>query len=234
MANPFFRFKQFTVYHDRCAMKVGTDGVLLGAWADCSQAKTILDVGTGSGLIALMLAQRSSAKIDAIDVNQNAYEQAAVNFRHSPFDSRLTAFHSALQTFEPTGKYDLIVSNPPYFSNSLRCPDSDRSDARHADTLSLEVLIDCSAAMLSDIGTISLIIPVEQFESLKAAAYFNGLFLSRETLVYPKPDGLAKRVLAEFSRERKPFRKEELILEISRHVYSEKWKELTNDFYLNL
>ena len=141
MSNPYFRFKQFTVYHDLCAMKVGVDGVILGAWADCRNIKYSLDVGTGSGLIALMLAQRSEAYIHAIDIGENAYKQAEINFNNSPFHDRLSLEQIAFQDFSSSIKYDLIVSNPSYFVHSLKSPDKNRSLARHNEYLPLKVLL---------------------------------------------------------------------------------------------
>jgi tRNA1Val (adenine37-N6)-methyltransferase len=141
MSNPFFHFKQFTIYHNLCAMKVGVDGVLLGAWADCRNAGYILDAGTGSGLIALMLAQRSNAIIHAIDIDENSCNQAEINFTNSPFHDRLSVEHISFQNYFPPVRYDLIVSNPPYFANSLKSPDKNRNLARHDEFLPIEVLI---------------------------------------------------------------------------------------------
>ena len=136
MPNPFFRFKQFTVYHDRCAMKVGTDGVLLGAWTNLSQSRRILDIGTGTGLIALMMAQRvPEVPITAIDIDAEAVNQANENFSASPWNNRLEAVLQDVCTYTEKNSFDTIVSNPPYFINSLKCPDNQRTTARHTDTL---------------------------------------------------------------------------------------------------
>jgi len=151
MANPYFRFKQFTVFHDKCAMKVGTDGVLLGAWTDLKDTQKILDVGTGTGLIALMLAQRNpAALIDAIDIDPLALEQAEANSRNSPFSDRIAVKESSFQAFARlTGKqFDLIVSNPPYFSDSLMPPDRQRAQTRHSVTLTLDDLLFVHVAAL--------------------------------------------------------------------------------------
>ena len=165
MANPYFQFKKFTIRHDKCAMKVGTDAVLLGAWADITACKNILDIGTGTGIIALMLAQRCFANIDAIDIDTDAYSQAKENVAASPFAERINVIHASCSEY--TGscareKYDLIVSNPPYFINSLKCPDNKRSVARHTDSLSLFELIDDSCSLLSLSGRIALVLPYEQ------------------------------------------------------------------------
>ena len=131
-----FTFKQFHVQHDRCAMKVGTDGVLLGCWTDVPAAGSVLDIGTGSGLIALMIAQRTNAQIDAIDIASDAYEQACINFAQSPWNERLKAYIASIQEWQHEALYDLIISNPPYFNNSLKNPDKGRELARHTDSLS--------------------------------------------------------------------------------------------------
>ncbi len=158
MSNPFFQFKQFTIRHDKCAMKVGTDGVLLGAWAGTESCSRILDVGTGTGLIALMLAQRSKAVVDAIDIEADACLQAQENAESSLFAGRINVFHSDLVDFAQasTHLYDLIVSNPPYFVDSLKCPNLQRNTARHTDTLTLEDLLQYSRKLLAPQGRIAL------------------------------------------------------------------------------
>ena len=154
MSNPFFQFKQFTIRHDKCAMKVGTDGVLLGAWAGTESCNRILDIGTGTGLIALMLAQRSKAAIDAIDIEADACLQAQENAESSLFAGRINVFHSDLVDFAQasTHLYGLIVSNPPYFVDSLKCPNLQRNTARHTDTLTLEDLLQYSRKLLAPQG----------------------------------------------------------------------------------
>ena len=139
MPNPYFSFKQFTVYHDRCAMKVGTDGVLLGAWTDVSGARDILDIGTGTGLIALMLAQRSEAHIVAVDIDEDAVKQAKENVEKSPWPGRIEVERHDICCFNSDIRYDVIVSNPPYFFNSLKCPDGQRNIARHTVGLNFEL-----------------------------------------------------------------------------------------------
>jgi tRNA1Val (adenine37-N6)-methyltransferase len=239
MAQPFFKFKQFTVFHDKCAMKVGTDGVLLGAWTEINQAKRILDVGTGTGLIALMLAQRSdNCEIVGIDIDENAAQQATDNFIASPFSDRLTALCHKLQDFETDKKFDLIVSNPPYFVNSLKCPDDKRSNARHTDSLPLDTLLTESKRLLSDSGRLALILPYEQDKTLRSIAETVGLFLKRFATVLPTPSSSPKRLLAEFSaspiESENDIEEERIVIELSRHVYSQGYIDLTKDFYLNM
>ena len=232
MPNPYFQFKQFTIFHDQCAMKVGTDGVLLGAWTDCSSASHILDIGTGSGLIALMLAQRSGAAIDALDIDEGACRQTEFNVKNSKFKDRIHVIHSDLKDFTPNKKYDLIVSNPPYFSNSLQAPDKQRNLARHNHTLSFEKLIEKSANLLTENGMIALILPSDAGDIIHSCAVNNGLFLSRKTLVSPKLETPPKRVLVEYSKINKIPEISELYIEKKRHVYSEEFRKLTEEFYL--
>ena len=238
MASACFKFKQFTVWHDRCAMKVGTDGVLLGAWCPvCSQAKMkVLDVGTGSGLIALMLAQRlHRAQITAIDIDAGAVEQAQYNFSVSPWSDRLDCQQTALQELEGEKVYDLIVSNPPYFQDSLKNPNSQRAMARHTDTLSYDELLANGARLLTENGTLALVLPIEAKSQIIAQAKAYGLFPTHITHVYPKPGKDAKRLLialqATFSNEIGA-KLNELTLESENAPRSEAYKELTKEFYL--
>jgi tRNA1Val (adenine37-N6)-methyltransferase len=232
MSNPCFRFKQFTVRHDLCAMKVGTDGALLGAWADCTGAETILDAGTGSGLIALMLAQRSGAAVHAVDIDGNACEQAGINFRHSPFASRLTVEQAAFQRWETPLRFDLIVSNPPYFSTSLKSPDAGRNFARHNDSLPFADLIGKSRALMTAAGKLAVILPFDGFEEFHALALGNGLSLCRKTLVASLPHKPVKRVLLEYSDRKTDCRENMLFIERAPKVYSEEYVRLTEAFYL--
>lgn len=235
MANPFFRFKRFTVFHDKCAMKVGTDGVLLGAWTDTGDAESILDIGTGTGLIALMLAQRTNAPIDAIDTDESACLQAVGNVAASPFSGRIHVVRSSFADFQPDVKYDLIVSNPPYFSRSLKSPDDKRTKARHDDSLPLHDLIAGSKELLSENGRIALILPVEQDGKLTETAAQNRLYRIRQTNVAPVVDGTVKRILIELSSVPNPdYAPEYLAIEQERHKYTKEYEELTRDFYLNM
>jgi tRNA1Val (adenine37-N6)-methyltransferase len=229
-----FRFKQFTVQDDLCAMKVGTDGVLLGAWAACSNIETILDIGTGSGLIALMLAQRCPAKIDALDIDGNACKQAQINFENSPFGERLHVYRSSLQDFSPGKKYDLIVSNPPYFTDFLPSPDKGRTQARHNDTLPFVDLLKISRSFLSPKGKLALILPFDGFDFVNKRAWENGLSLFRRTLVSPKRGQAWKRILLEYSTQNRIFAEDELFIEQSPQVYSNAYISLTRDFYLKM
>ena len=235
MSNPYFRFKQFTVYHDRCAMKVGTDGVLLGAWCNVDGCKEIVDAGTGSGLIAMMLAQRSCANITGVEIDGSASGQALANVELSPFAGLVRIVHASFLEFakENAGKYDLIVSNPPYFIDALKSDDTARSLARHTGEMDYEGLIDSSCRLLSAAGRLALILPYDRFDFFSRLAVGYGLSLCRKTLVYPKSGALPKRVLMEWGQAVCDCIETSLIVEIGRHVYSEDFKLLTRDFYLD-
>ena len=255
MASACFRFKQFTVWHDRCAMKVGTDGVLLGAWCPVDSrassskssksfkgsksSKSVLDVGTGSGLIALMLAQRiQGAQITAIDIDAGAVEQAKYNFGVSPWADRLECHQTALQEVEGEGIYDLIVSNPPYFQDSLKNPDSQRAMARHTDTLSYEELLRDSVRLLKKEGIIALVLPIEAEQQIIALGQRYRLCPTHITHVYPKPGKAAKRLLIALQAYPRPLpegkgeKRGELTLESETAPRSEAYIELTKEFYL--
>ena len=234
MSNSFFCFKQFTIHHDRCAMKVGTDAVLLGAWAETKDAGSILDVGSGSGIIAVMMAQRTQATIHAIEIDVDAASQAAENVQQCPWKERITIIQAALQDFalRAEQKYDLIVSNPPYFQNSLKAPGEKRNMARHDDGLSFSDLMSCSEKVLTEKGTIALIIPYEGYEEMNAAALRQGLFCTRKTIVKTKAGTEPKRILLEFSRIPAPVVVTELCIHNADMNYSEEYKNLTNGFYL--
>ena len=238
MSNPFFQFKQFTIRHDKCAMKVGTDGVLLGAWAGTESCSRILDVGTGTGLITLMLTQRSKAVVDAIDIDADACLQAQENAESSLFAGRINVFHSDLADFAQasTHLYGLIVSNPPYFVDSLKCPNLQRNTARHTDTLTLEDLLQYSRKLLAPQGRIALILPYDQKDRLTDCIQTQNLFLSKEVSVIPVPDAQPKRLLAELTSEppASPAFSDRLTIEIARHRYTDEYINLTKDFYLKM
>ncbi len=238
MANPYFQFKQFTVYHDLCAMKVGIDGVLLGAWAPVdSSANRILDVGTGSGLIALMLAQRSNAMIDAIDLDEGAVRQTDINVAASDWNNRIRVQHQSLQNFAETQTkvYDLIVSNPPFFISSLKAPDEARTIARHADTLTHEELLKYASELLKKTGRMCVILPVNEGLRCVESAWKFGLYCHQCVHVYPKPKSEPKRLLLEFGFTARETQLSSIEIETAeRHQYSAAFTALAKDFYLKL
>ena len=235
MPKPYFTFKQFTIYHDRCAMKVGTDGVLLGAWTNLESANRILDVGTGTGLIALMLAQRTKdATITAIDIDADAVSQAQENVLASPWKDRVEVALQDICTYAPDSLFDSIVSNPPYFVNSLKCPDGQRTKARHTDSLDANRLIGKVTELLAPEGRFSLILPADQTDELLRIAEEKGLYPSRITRVITRPGLPPKRVLVEFRKTTQICEETELVVELDRHVYSEDYIALTKNFYLKM
>ena len=249
MSTPNFRFKQFTVWHDQCAMKVGTDGVLLGAWAPLpllpiatNLSPLILDIGTGSGLIALMLAQRCpDAEIDAIDIDEAAVRQAQANFAASPWADRLHAHHVSLQNYHLSPltfhlspfTFQLIVSNPPYFTDSLKNPDRQRQTARHTDSLSYRDLMQYAVPLLSENGRLALILPAEAETVIFAEAERVGLFAERLTHVYSKPGKPVKRILVAFKKGTDgACETNDFYIESDSSPRSEQYAKLTEDFYL--
>lgn len=242
-----FKFKQFTIHQDRTAMKVGTDGVLLGAWAPISSnAQHLLDIGTGTGLIALMLAQRlttnsSRLTISAIDIDQSSIEQATENIKNSPFAQHITTYHTSLQNHNPQEKYDAIVCNPPYFVASLKCPNAQRTQARHTDSLSFEDLLFHSARLLNDGGSLSVILPVTEGNQLIALAPQYSFTLTQLVHVLPTPTSQPKRLLLQFVKQNSQLNHSSLLIshssltiEITRHQYTPEYIALTHDFYLKM
>src|ERR1051326_8525269 len=188
MPNQAFVFKKFIIRQDKCAMKVGTDAVLLGAWVDPSKAKKILDIGTGTGVIALMLAQKSNAIIDAIDVDENACAQAGENFSLSPWKERISILHNSVQQFAAAteNKYDLIVSNPPYFEHSTKASEQKRTVARHTDMLGYDEMLNSVLKLLDKKGKFCIILPLKEGEHFRDMAEKNKLFLSKLVRVRPR------------------------------------------------
>ncbi|MFD2942686.1 tRNA1(Val) (adenine(37)-N6)-methyltransferase [Flavobacterium notoginsengisoli] len=232
-----FSFKQFSVKQDKTAMKVGTDGVLLGAWAPVAHNPlSILDIGAGTGIIALMLAQRTHAEqIDALEIDEDAYEQAVENFENSPWGDRLFCFHAGLDEFieEPEDEYDLIVSNPPFYSENYKTDNEQRDLARFQDAMPFEEIVEAADLLLSENGILALIIPFKEEEKFIALAKESELYPIKITRVKGAPKSEIKRSLLAFSRNEVPeVDIDELIIETERHVYTPEYIELTKEFYL--
>lgn len=237
MSKPF-QFKQFSVEQDQCAMKIGTDGVLLGAWSNINKRPfAILDIGSGTGLIALMLAQRSDADmIDAIEIDGDAYEQSVENFERSPWADRLYCYHAGLDEFvdELDEKYDLIISNPPFYTEEVSSGNEARDIARQNISLPFDELLDGVSKLLEDEGIFTTIIPYKEEEAfIKIASTFN-LFPNRITRVKGNPSSEIKRSLLEFSFSENTINISELIIEKERHLYTREYIELTKEFYLKM
>jgi len=218
-------------------MKVGTDAVLLGAWVFPNGSKHILDIGTGTGVIALMLAQKTQAHIDAIDIDEEAVLQAKQNVLESKFASQISVAQTSLQNYSQTStqKYNLIVTNPPYFEQSLKSTDEQRSHARHADVLPFEELLDGVLKLLDEKGKFCLILPTLEAEKFRALAEKKGLHLSKLLRVKSKIDkDTDKRHLMQFEVKPTEFSEKTIAIELSeRHHYTEDYKELTKDYYVN-
>lgn len=234
-----FKFKQFSVEQARTAMKIGTDGVLLGAWSPIPENTiSVLDIGTGTGIIALMIAQRSNAEqIDAVEIDEEAYEQATENFESSPWSDRLFCFHAGLDELieEPEDEYDLIISNPPFYTENFKTEDAQRDLARFEDAMPFEMLIEAADLLLSENGIFSVIIPFKEEENFLALAKEFELFPMKITRVKGTPTSEVKRSLMAFKRFiTQEFEMDELVIEIERHVYAAEYISLTKDFYLKM
>lgn len=236
MGNPYFRFKQFTVWHDRCAMKVGTDAVLLGSWVRVDGARRMLDVGCGCGVIALMAAQRNAtAQVVAVEIDGDAASQAAGNVARSPWSDRIIVVCKDVLDYTDDEKFDVIFSNPPYFVDSLKCPDNKRTSARHTDRLDFDSLVSRAASLLTPEGEFSLVIPWEASREIKAVSLFNKLYLCRETQILTKIGKRPKRVLLSF-RHIQPKMEEvevnQLVIEDAPGIYTPQFAGLVKEFYL--
>lgn len=229
-----FHFKRFSVDDVLCAMKVGTDGVLIGAWADIEGAKHILDMGTGSGLIALMVAQRNEeAHIEAIDIDEGAVLQARNNIEASPWRERIVVAHSDANSYTSSQRFDHIVSNPPFFTTTLLSPDERRAMARHCSTLSYDDIITTAERLLVPEGRLSLILPTSEAAQFRRVA-FERLWLRRETTVLTRKGDAPKRTMMEFVLCSEPLMPRVDTLEIydDGGVYSDKYRQLTAEYYL--
>lgn len=238
MSKKPFVFKQFNVNQNQCAMKIGTDSVLLGAWTTIeNNPSSILDIGAGTGVLSLMLAQRCFAElIDAIEIDDNTYEQCVDNFEQSPWGDRLFCYHASLETFvkEIEDKYDLIISNPPFYSEDYKTKNTQRDLARFTDAMSFEHLINSAAKLLSEVGIFTAIIPFKEEISFIEIALKHKLYPNKILRVKGNPNSEIKRSLLEFSFNEKDTTINELIIETERHQYTNDYINLTKDFYLKM
>lgn len=231
---PFF-FKQFKIIQDNTAMKVGTDGVLLGAWTNCKIAQNILDIGTGTGLIALMLAQKNeTANITAIEIEENAFYQAKENVNNSKWENRVKLIKTSLQDYKPKIEFDLIVSNPPFFNNTYQNKIANRNIARQIETLNFSDLLLYTSRLLTKEGKVCFIIPFSEKNNFIEIASFNNLFLNRILYVKGNLKTEIKRILIELSFIETKIEEKNLTIEISRHNYTGEYIELVQDFYLKM
>jgi len=228
-----FRFKQFTIRHTDSAMKVGTDAVLLGAWTNFENPHNLLDIGTGSGILAMMMAQRhEKAQITAVEIDANASEEAKFNVQNSTFNSRIKVFNLDIKQWLSEEKFDAIICNPPFFNSSLKAKSESRSTARHTDTLNSEQLISLIFSFLHVNGSAALILPIGQLEEFQTNLIRVGLHVKRLCRVKGHRDKPAKRVLIQIGFREVKSTETELIIESSRHIYTAEFSELVKDFYL--
>lgn len=233
---PTFQFKQFAISDTEAAMKLGTDAVLLGAWATIEKAKNILDIGTGCGILSLMAAQRNSeASIDALEIDKNSCECAKKNFAHSSWTNRIILYHQSFQAFfkNTKKKYDGIISNPPYFSNQLPSPDSLRNQSRHNQSLPFDVLIYGCKKILADNGQIHVIIPDISFEEIKRLIQREQLFFHKHAIVMTNDTGKKKRHIITLGKNKMDYITEKIIIRDTEGNYTGQYKELTKEFYIN-
>lgn len=236
-----FKFKEFTVHQDKTAMKVGTDGVLLGAWCDLGEfPDAILDIGSGTGVISLMLAQRSDAMtIDAVEIDENAYEQTVQNFEQSDWGDRLFCYNTSFNEFademaEEEEQYDVIVSNPPFYTDDFETENDARNKARFTSSLAFDDLLSGVSKILSDRGFFSVVIPFKEEVNFIELAKKQGLFPKKVCRVRGNETSDIKRSLLSFSFEKKELKEEELVIEKERHQYTDAYINLTKDFYLKM
>jgi len=234
MANNHFIFKQFTIFQDKSAFKVGTDGVILGASADIGGVRNILDIGSGTGLISIMLAQRCNAVITAIEPDMESYIQTCENVNHCNWNERIKVENVSLQKFNPgLDKFDLIVTNPPYFSDSLKNPDPRKAAARHNDLLSSEELLEGVYRLLTENGHLQIILPYVEGNIFIAEASKYRLFCNNILKIKPLPTSEIRRLILTFSRiQMKPVESFLTIEYGRRHEFTEEYINLTKDFYL--
>lgn len=232
MSNDYFRFKQFCINHDRCAMKVGTDGVLLGAWG-CVEGRRILDIGTGTGLIALMAAQRNpEAKVWGVDIDEEAVLQAQENIAESPFCSRIECILKDVLAFETKELFDAILCNPPFFTEDTLPDDKSRALARNCKNLPFPLLIKKVAELLAEDGVFSLVVPSGLVQEIVGLCLENGLHLVRRCQVHTTAQKPPRRTLIAFSRQNMKCDEQVLCLMDKDGGRSAQYQELTKDFYL--
>ena len=233
-----FHFKQFSIAQDRCVMKVGTDGVLLGAWTDVNGASNILDIGTGTGIIAIMLAQRTeNAEIDAVEIDESACKQASENMLASPWSDRLFAINKAIQDFaaNTAKQYDLIVSNPPFFSGGTFSNNENRNEVRHTIKLPNGELLSAVRSLLSENGKFCVILPTLEGLRFQERAQNYRLFCTKMTEVKPKQDKAVERILLQFEKQPQTLVSDSLVIQYDeRNHYTDEYIALTGDFYLKM
>ena len=232
MANTHFTFKQFTIHQNQTAMKVTTDACILGAYTDVKGATTILDIGTGTGLLSLMLSQRIEAKIDAIEIDEDAYNQALMNLNGSIFKDRITVFNTSLQDFETTNIYNLIISNPPFFQNHLKSETISRNNSLHTDTLSFEDLLSSVLRLLTYNGTFVVLLPAYESSVFEELSISRGLYPQKKLRIRHRKESKILRIITTFGRIKNEIFNEELIIKNPDESYTPDFQALLKDYYL--
>lgn len=235
-ANTHFSFKQFIVHQDQTAMKVTTDACIFGAYADISETKKILDIGTGTGLVAMMLAQRTKAQIDAVEIESSAYNQAVTNIQESIFQDQINIFNTSIQLFstrsEQQNLYDLIVSNPPFFQNHLKSEETTRNNSLHTDTLSFEDLIHSVLRLISSVGTFVILLPLHESSIFEELSIPQGLYPQKKLTIRHRKDTKILRIITTFGFTKTQTQEENLIIKNPDESYSLAFEMLLKDYYL--
>lgn len=236
MSNSYFQFKKFKVNQEKSAMKVCTDSCILGAYVAYENPLRILDIGAGSGLLSLMLAQRYSCPIDSVEIDNSSAQQALENFENSTWKERLNLYNESIQSFKEKNlhKYDLIVSNPPFFNNHLKSPDSKRNTALHNDDLSFQELAEIASEFLSERGLIFILLPGYESELFENEALKNNLFPIKKLRIYNAEGKAVFRVITAYSLSKTPYIEKALIIKDTGGNYSKAFKALLQDYYLHL
>lgn len=240
MSNHFFKFKQFTVYQDKCAMKVCTDACLFGAWIveqvkrNKSKPKSILDIGAGTGLLGLMLAQKTTANIDAVEIEKADHHQCAENFEQSAWNNRLHVHFTDIKSFQTGKQYDLVISNPPFFENDLKPQAQHKLRSKHEHSLTLKELLTETDRLLSANGYCAFLLPHHRKNELLEMAAAQGLFPSSICMVKQTPKHEPFRVMFFMQREKVIVREEEIIIKMNNDSYSDAFIDLLKDYYLYL
>ena len=232
MVNTHFTFKQFTIHQDQTAMKVTTDACILGAYTEVIGVENILDIGTGTGLLSLMLSQRSNAKIESIEIDKNAYAQAVANINESIFKDKITVNNISIQNFRNDNLYDLIISNPPFFQNHLKSETTSRNNSLHTDALSFEDLLNSVLRLLSSNGTFVVLLPAYESSVFEQLAIPQGLYPQKKLMIHHRKGSKILRIITTFGRLKKEIINEELIIKNPDESYTPDFQRLLKDYYL--
>ncbi len=232
MANNYFSFKQFTIHQDQTAMKVTTDACILGAYTDVSKAKTILDIGTGTGLLSLMLSQKNNSKIDAVEIDKSAYNQAVTNINESIYKDRISVYNNSIQEFSTNILYDLIISNPPFFQNHLKSKNFSRNNSLHTDTLTFEDLIEIMTRLLSFNGIFVVLLPSYESSIFEQLATLEKFYLQKKLTIRHRKGSKILRIITTFGRIKEEIINEELIIKNPDESYTTDFQMLLKDYYL--